>query len=90
MEDSAVLATEVERKQNLFSKNGPIDLQEVQFGGQAGYRMIYTSNYSAPKGSKELSYMTVRAGTLYELNYFPVAQHVGLADEVAASFEFTP
>ena len=66
-----------------------MDVKEVKFGGQKGYRIIFVSDYSVEKSTKELLYMTFRNGILYELNYFPVAQNISVADDVASSFEFT-
>ena len=88
-ENSDDLDAVIKRRQDTFSKNGTIDIKEVQFGGQKGYRMIFVSDYTAQKGTKELSYLTVKNGTLFELNYFPVVdQNLSVVDNVASSFEF--
>lgn len=88
-EKSGDLGSRLKEVEGMYKKNGPLDIEEVQFGGQKGYRVIFTSNYTAPKHTKELAYMTVKDGTLFELNYFPVVdQSLGLVDTVARSFEF--
>jgi|GEM_PF-3084479 len=80
---------EVEQIKNRFSKYGPVDIKEVRFGGQKGYRIICVTEYSAKKGTKELFYITVKNGVLYQLNYFPVAKNISVVDTIASTFEFT-
>lgn len=86
--NSEDIETEVQKIKDRFSKNGPIDIKEVQFGGQKGYRIIFVSDYSAQKGTKELTYITVKNNMAYELNYFPVAKNISVVDTIASSFEF--
>jgi len=89
-ENSFDLDAVIAQRQDAFSKNGSIDVKEVQFGGQKGYLMIFTSDYTVQKGTKELSYLTVKDGILFELNYFPVVdQSLSIIDGVADSFKFT-
>ncbi len=88
-ENSNDLEREVQEIRERFSEYGPIDMREVQFGGQKGYRMVLTTSYSAQKGTKELIYITVKDDTSYHLNYFPVAKNISIVDTVAGSFEFT-
>ena len=83
------LEAEVKQIEDRFLKNGSVDIQKVQFGGQNGYRILMTSDYSAQKGTKELVYITVKNNIAYELMYFPVAKNVSSVDHVASSFEFT-
>ncbi len=78
--------------QNLtkkLSNNGKVDSKEVVFGGQKGFRMVYSSSYSASKNTQELDYFTIKDGKIYKLNYFPVAKNIEIVDEVAKSFEIT-
>lgn len=88
-ENSRDLEAEVKQITDRFSKNGQVDVKEVQFGGQKGYRIVLVTDYSAQKGTKELFYVTVRNNIAYELNYFPVARNVSVVDGIASSFEFT-
>jgi len=69
--------------------NGSIDIQEIQFGKQKGYKIIYVSDYTFDKGTKEAIYFTVKDNILYMLNYFPVVEeNIKTIDDIAKSFEF--
>ncbi len=74
---------------NNYAKNGPIDVKEITLGGQRGYKVEFTSDYTSKKGTQEMAYFTVKNNILYELNYFPVVNdNLKIADSVANSFEF--
>ncbi len=89
-ENSRDLESYLQNEKNRYSKNGPIDVQEIQFGKQKGYKMILTSDYTFKKGTKEAYYFTVKDNILYMLNYFPVVEeNIKIVDNVAESFEFT-
>jgi len=87
-ENSEDIETRVKQIKDRFLKNGHIDIQEVQLGGQKGYRILFVSDYSAQKGTQELIYITVKNNMSYELNYFPVAKNLSVVDTIASSFEF--
>ena len=79
----------IQTRKDEWSKFNPIDIQKVQFGGQDGYRMIFVNSYDYQRNIKELSYLTIKDGVSYELNYFPVVdQNIPMIDNIAKSFEF--
>ena len=76
-------------QKSAYSKNGPIDISEVRLGGEKAYRMIFTSDYTASKGTKEMFYFTMKNNILYGINYYPVTDEgIKVVDDVAKSFEF--
>lgn len=88
-QNSLDLNSVIARDKENYTKNGQINLKEVTFGGQKAYREIFTSNYTASKGTRELFYYTVKDGVLYGLNYYPVVdKDIPVVDKIASSFEF--
>jgi hypothetical protein len=80
----------IEEEKKIYQKNGPIEVLKVELGGQKAYRVIETTNYTSPKGTREMFYFTVRNNTLYSLNYFPVVEeNIKTVEEIANSFKFT-
>lgn len=81
---------EAELKSFNDSANGPTEIKEITLGSQKGYRLRFTSDYTASKGTQEMIYFTVKNNILYLLNYFPVVNNsIDVTDNVANSFEFT-
>lgn len=78
-------------KKEQNSPYGTVDVEEIKLGGQKGYKVLFTSSYTAQEGKKtrEASYFTIRNGLIYDINYFPVInEHLKDIDRIVNSFKF--
>lgn len=91
LEYSGTAEDRIRDMRNAFEGNGSFDVIDFELGGQRGYKMIFVSDYTAmpSKQTREMIYLAVKDGVLYEINYFPVIdESVALIDTIAKSFKF--